>query len=78
MVYKNLLAYTQQWIDRILRPHQRYVRAYVDDIVIFSKLLKEYLWHLQNVFQELNGTDNLVAKKVISCILISTPLWTKS
>ena len=53
MGYKNLPAYAQQQNDRILRPHQRYARAYVNDIVIFLKLLEEHLRHLQNVFQEL-------------------------
>ena len=51
--YKNLLAYAQQQIDKILQPHQKYARAYLDDIVIFSKLLEEHLKHLYNVFHEL-------------------------
>ena len=51
--YKNLPAYAQQQIDRILQPHQRYARAYNDDIVIFLKSLEEHLWHLQNIFQKL-------------------------
>ena len=53
MGYKNLPAYTQQQINRILQLHQRYARAYVDDIVIFLKLLEEHLRYLQNIFQEL-------------------------
>ena len=51
--YKNLPAYTQQQIDRILQPHQRYPKAYVNDTAGISKLLEEHLRHLQNVFQEL-------------------------
>ena len=53
MGYKNLPAYAQRQIDKILQPHQQYIRAYVDDTVIFSKCLKEHRWHLRNVFQEL-------------------------
>ena len=42
-------------IDRILRLHQGFSRAYVDDIVIYtkSKFLAEHLIHLDKVFKSL-------------------------
>ena len=63
MGYKNLPTYTQGQIDRILQPHQRYSRAYIDDIVIFLKLLEEHLRHLQNVFQELTAMQMILLPK---------------
>ena len=63
MGYKNLSAYTQQQIDRILQPQQKYARAYVDDIVIFLKLLEEHLLHLRNIFQELTAMRIILSPK---------------
>ena len=48
--YKNSPAYTQHQINRILRPHKKYTRAFVDDIVIHSKTLRNHLKHLKAIF----------------------------
>ena len=50
MGYKNSPAYVQRQIDRILRPHRRYAKAYIDDVVIFSKDLVTHVKHLHAVF----------------------------
>jgi len=50
MGYRNLSLYIQRLIDRIFRLHRLYVRAYVDDFVIFSSTLKDYLAYLDSVF----------------------------
>ena len=63
MGYKNLPAYAQWQINKILQPHQRYARAYVNNIVVFSKLLEEHLRHLQNVFQELTTIQIILLPK---------------
>ena len=65
----------QQQIDRILQPHQRYFRAYVNNIVIFSKLLEEHLWHLQNVFQELTAMRIILLpkKSFLAYLLVRLP-----
>ena len=63
MGYKNLPVYAQQQINRILQSHQIYAKTYVDDIVIFSKLLEKHLWHLQNVFQELTTIQIILLPK---------------
>ena len=57
--YRNSPAYVQQIIDRILQPHRDFSRAYVDDIVIYtkSKLLNEHLVHLDKVFKSLSGKE---------------------
>jgi len=50
MGYKNLLAYVQRQIDRLLRAHQAFARAYIDNIVIFSAIMEDYIQYLRTVF----------------------------
>lgn len=57
MEYKNLPPYAQQQIDRILRSSRAFARAYVDDIVVFSRSLQEHLTHLETVFQQLSDAN---------------------
>ena len=52
MGHKNLPIYAQRQIDSILQPYQMYAKTYVNDIVIFSKLLEKHLKHCYNVFCE--------------------------
>ena len=40
----------QRQIDRILRSHRRYARAYVNDIIIYSKSLTKHIDYLIKVF----------------------------
>ena len=49
MGYKNSPAYVQRQIDRLLRRFS-FARAYVDDVVIYSKTLEEHVQHLRQVF----------------------------
>ena len=50
MGFKNSPAYVQRQIDRVLRPFRTFARAYVDDVVIFSRSLREHHLHLSKVF----------------------------
>ena len=50
MGYKNSPAYVQRQIDRLLRALRSFARAYVDDVVVFSKTLEEHVDHLRQVF----------------------------
>lgn len=61
MGYKNSPAYVQRQIDRLLRPHRGFSRAYVDDIVVYSKTLEEHLAHLRQIFTMLK-TNNISIK----------------
>ena len=49
--YRNSLAYVQRQIDRILRFCRHFARAYIDDIVIFFRLLKEHILYLKYIFK---------------------------
>lgn len=50
MGYKNSPVYVQRQIDRLLRKFRKFVRAYVDDVVVYFKTLEEYLNHLRQIF----------------------------
>jgi len=50
MGYKNSLAYVQRQIDRLLRAYQAFARAYIDNIVIFSVIIEDYIQYLRTVF----------------------------
>ena len=57
MGYKNSIAYVQRQIDRLLWPYKNFARAYVDDIVIFSRTLTEHLTHLNAIFSMLKENN---------------------
>ena len=49
MKYKNSLAYMQKQIDRLLRFY-KFVKIYIDDIVIYFKTLKKHVVYLREIF----------------------------
>ena len=55
MGFKNSPAYVQRKIDTILRIYKAFAKAYVDDIVVFSRTLEEHVSHLRQVFQLLDS-----------------------
>jgi hypothetical protein len=52
--YKDSPLYVQRMIDIILRSYRQFIRYYVDDIVIFSKIFKEYIEYLNTIFELFN------------------------
>lgn len=50
MGYKGSPPYVQRQTDRILRPIRDFAKAYVDDMIAFSKTLSEHLEHLRKMF----------------------------
>jgi hypothetical protein len=51
MGYRNSPAHVQRIMDQLLKPHAKYARAFVDDIVIFSDNAEDHLKHLRRLFQ---------------------------
>ena len=51
MGFKNSPAYVQRFMDKVLRPHQEFARAFVDDIVIFSETFEDHKRHLDEIFR---------------------------
>lgn len=67
MNYKNSLVYVQRQIDKILRSHRVYARVYVDDIVIYFKILKKHLQYLHEIFDTLD--ENNISIKLTKVFL---------
>ena len=52
--FKNISFYVQREINNILRDYKKFCRAYIDDIIIFSKILNEHQKHLNAIFNLFN------------------------
>lgn len=63
MGFRNSPAYVQRMIDNILREQRKFARAYVDDIVIFSKTFEDHMRHLEEVFTQLEKFDIVLSPK---------------
>src|SRR5947207_15703007 len=50
MSYQESSSYVQHMMNMIFRSHKFFIHCYIDDIVIFSKILKNHLKHLNTVF----------------------------
>lgn len=50
MGYKGSPPYVQRQTDKMLRPFQDFAKAYVDDMIAFSRTLAEHLEHLRKLF----------------------------
>jgi hypothetical protein len=65
MSYKNSFVYVQRQTNFMLSDLRNFVKAYIDDIVIFFKTLEEHLHHLSLLFNHLfNYNVILNSKKV--------------
>lgn len=76
MRFQNLSTYVQRQIDRIFRFSKNFAKAYIDDIVIFSKSLKNHLSHLKKVFDILKA-NNISIKSTKSFIEYLSVLFLK-
>ena len=50
MRFINSVSYVQHQIDDILQSFHEFVQVYIDNIVMFSKILKKYKNHLHHFF----------------------------
>jgi hypothetical protein len=48
-------------MDSVLRSYRIYAQCYIDDIVIFFKIFKDYIEHLDKIFN-LFDTLNIILK----------------
>ena len=60
MGFKNSPAYVQRQLDRVLRPFRTFARAYVDDVVVFSRSLWEHVLYLTKVFDLFQSNGILI------------------
>jgi len=49
--YRNSPAYVQRFMDRLLKPHRHFCRAFIDDVVIFSDSFEDHMKHLEAIFR---------------------------
>ena len=57
----NSIAYVQRQIDKILRSIKDFAQAYIDDIVVGFKSLREHIAHLRRLFQLLIEYNIVIA-----------------
>ena len=51
MNFKNSSIHVQRQMNNIFRKHRNFVKFYINDIVIFSIILKKHLIHLQKILK---------------------------
>ena len=51
--YKNSSIYIQKQINRLFRVYRKFVKIYIDDIIIFSRILEKHVIHLRQIFEKL-------------------------
>ena len=62
MNFKNSSSYVQRQIDQMLRSYREFSRVYMNDIIMFSKILKKHIVHFRQIFQ-------LFASKRVNLVL---------
>lgn len=50
MGFRNSPAHAQRFMDRTLKPHKHFCKAFIDDIVIFSDTFEDHVAHLRTIF----------------------------
>src|SRR5947207_1044411 len=63
MSYQEFLLYAQCMMNMILHSHKFFAYCYIDDIVIFSKILENHLQHLNMIFNLFNKFE-ITFKKI--------------
>src|SRR5436190_16448652 len=63
MSYQEFLSYAQCMMNIILCSHKFFVCCYIDDIVIFSKILENHLQHLNMIFNLFNKFE-IILKRI--------------
>ena len=63
MSYQKFFLYVQCMINMILQSHKFFVCCYIDDIVIFLKILQNHFQHLNMMF-DLFDKLKIIFKKV--------------
>src|SRR2546429_7440519 len=61
--YQEFLSYAQHMINMILCSYKFFACYYINDIIIFSKILENYLQHLNMIFSLFNRLE-ITFKKI--------------
>ena len=52
--YKKLLLYNQQMMNKILQLYRNFAQSYINDLIIFLKILKDHKKHFSIIFSLFN------------------------
>ena len=63
MSYQKFSLYTQYMMNMIFHSHKFFICCYIDDIVIFSKILENHFQHLNTIFSLFNKLE-ITFKKI--------------
>jgi len=63
MKFKNSSLYVQRQIDNLLRSYRDYVRVYMNNIMIFSKILEKHEKHLHAMFELFDSKEIILSSK---------------
>src|SRR6266480_8098176 len=63
MNYQEFLSYAQHMMNMILHSHKFFAHCYIDNIIIFSKILENHLQHLNTIFSLFNKLE-ITLKKI--------------
>ena len=55
MSFKKFSVYVQRQTDAILKDYKNLSKAFIDDIVVYNKILKNYFKHFYTIFVLLNS-----------------------
>ena len=53
MKYKNSSIYVQKQINRLFHVYRKFVKIYIDDIIIFSRIFEKHVIYLRQIFEKL-------------------------
>src|SRR5437762_1613097 len=65
MNYKESFFYSQQMMNKILQSYRNFAQSYINNLIIFSKILKNYKKHLSIIFYYAQLIESLQNKKTI-------------
>ena len=51
MSYKSSFSYVQRQTNKMLRSYKKFIKIYVDDIIVHSRTLSKHLTHLRQIFE---------------------------
>ena len=51
MSYKNSFSYVQRQTNKMLRQYKKFVKIYINDIIVYSRTLSKHLIHLRKIFE---------------------------
>ena len=78
MKFKNSSTYVQRKINVIFRVYWVFARVYVNDVMIFNRILKKHIAHLHIIFELFDSFNITLSSKKISWLFDNNFIKTKN